>query len=82
MICCQLFVPVGYLLAYPFLPESPRYLIYRGKFVEAEEVMKKLSNHPDTIPQEIDMLRVQIEEQRELHKATTVLDCFKGTNLR
>lgn len=82
VICSQLFVPVGYLLAYPFLPESPRYLIYCGKFVEAEEVMKKLSNHPGTIPQEIDMLRVQIEEQRELHKATTVLDCFKGTNLR
>ena len=44
--------------------------------------MKKLSNHPDSIPQEIEMLRIQIEEQRELHKATTLLDCFKGTNLR
>lgn len=77
-----MFVPVGYLLAFPFLPESPRYLVYRGKFDEAEEVMKKLYNHPETITQEIEMLRVQIEEQRELHKATTVLDCFKGTNLR
>ncbi|KAH8427000.1 uncharacterized protein LDX57_004721 [Aspergillus melleus] len=82
VICCQLFVPVGYLLAYPFLPESPRYLVYRGRFAEAEAVMKKLSNHPETIPQEIEKLRVQIDEQRELHKATMVLDCFKGTNLR
>ncbi|KAI9041219.1 putative high-affinity glucose transporter [Aspergillus affinis] len=66
----------------PVPPRAPRYLVYRGKFAEAEAVMKKLSNRPETISQEIEMLRVQIDEQRELHKATTVLDCFKGTNLR
>ncbi|KAJ5461405.1 high-affinity glucose transporter [Penicillium daleae] len=82
VICCQLFVPVGYLIAYPFLPESPRYLVYRGRFTEAEEVMRRLSNHREAISQEIQLLKLQIEEQRELHKATSILDCFKDTNLR
>ncbi|CAG8021922.1 unnamed protein product [Penicillium olsonii] len=81
VICCQLFVPIGYLITLPFLPESPRYLIYRGKYAEAEQVMKKLHNNQDSIPQEIELLKFQIEEQRDLHKATSVLDCFKGTNL-
>lgn len=35
----------------------------------------------DNIAQEVEILKLQIEEQRELHKATSLLDCFKGTNL-
>ncbi|CAG8015705.1 unnamed protein product [Penicillium salamii] len=81
VICFQLLVPIGYLVALPFLPESPRYLIYRGKYAEAEQVLKTLHNNQDNIAQEIELLKVQIEEQRDLHKATSVLDCFKGTNL-
>lgn len=79
---CQLFVPLGYVVMYPLMPESPRYLIYRGKYDEAEEVLKKLSNHPETIAQEVQLLKIQVEEQRELHKATSLKDCFRGVNLR
>ncbi|OHF03673.1 hypothetical protein CORC01_00992 [Colletotrichum orchidophilum] len=82
VIVCQLFVPVGYATMYPFLPESPRYLIYRGRYDEAEKVLTRLSNRPETIPQEVQLLKAQVEEQRELHKATSLKDCFKGTNLR
>ena len=67
---------------YAFLPESPRFLVYRGKYDEAEAVLRSLSNHPETIPHEVQVLRAQVEEQRELHKATSILDCFRGTNLR
>ncbi|EXF82423.1 hypothetical protein CFIO01_01883 [Colletotrichum fioriniae PJ7] len=82
VIICQLFVPVGYATMFPFLPESPRYLIYRGKYEEAEKVLKRLSNRPETISQEVQLLKAQVEEQREMHKATTFKDCLKGTNLR
>ncbi|SPO07386.1 related to transporter (major facilitator superfamily) [Cephalotrichum gorgonifer] len=82
VILCQLFVPVGYAVFYAFLPESPRYLIYKGRFDEAEKVLTMLSNHPETVPHEVELLKAQVEEQRELHKATSVLDCFRGTNLR
>ncbi|KAK1700188.1 general substrate transporter [Colletotrichum godetiae] len=82
VIICQLFVPVGYATLYPFLPESPRYLIYRGKYKEAEQVLTRLLNRPETIPQEVQLLEAQVEEQQELHKATSFKDCFKGTNFR
>jgi hypothetical protein len=82
VILCQLLVPFGYISMYAFLPESPRYLVYRGKFEEAEAVMRSLSNHPESVPVEIEVLKAQVEEQRELHKATSLLDCFRGANLR
>ena len=82
MILCQLIVPVGYIAFYVFLPESPRYLVYRGRYDEAEAVLRSLSNHPETIPQEVELLKAQDLEQRELHRATSIWDCFQGTNLR
>ncbi|KAF4473088.1 high-affinity glucose transporter [Fusarium albosuccineum] len=82
VILCQLFVPLGYITFYVFLPESPRYLVYRGRFDEAESVLKSLSNHPETVPQEVQLLKAQVEEQRELHAASSIRDCFRGTNLR
>ncbi|KAK6221181.1 putative high-affinity glucose transporter protein [Colletotrichum tabaci] len=62
--------------------DSPRFLIYRGRFDEAEVVLRSLSNHPETVPQEIELFKAQVEEQRENHAAVTVLDCFRGINLR
>lgn len=82
VILCQLFVPIGYITFYAFLPESPRYLIYKGRYDEAGKVLKMLSNHPERVPQEVALLRAQVEEQRELHAASSLADCFKGSNLR
>jgi MFS transporter, SP family, sugar:H+ symporter len=82
VIICQFIVPVGYISFWFFLPEPPRYLLYHGRFDEAETVLRSLSNHPQTVPQEIELLKAEVEEQRENHAATTLVDCFKGTNLR
>ena len=82
VILCQLLVPIGYIAFYALIPESPRYLIYRGRFEEAEQVLRSLSNYPDTIPYEVELLKAQAEEQQELHKATSIWDCFRGSNRR
>ncbi|WYZ36125.1 hypothetical protein EsH8_XI_000008 [Colletotrichum jinshuiense] len=81
VILCQLIAPFGYISLWFFLPESPRFLIYCGRFDEAELVLRSLSNHPETVPQEIKLLKAQVKEQHENHAAVTVLDCLRGTNL-
>ncbi|CAI7656241.1 unnamed protein product [Penicillium manginii] len=82
VILCQLLVPVGIICSYPFLPETPRFLVYRGRFAEAELAIKDLYGPNYNAAEEVQLLQLQVEEQRELHKATSVMDCFKGTNLR
>ncbi|KAJ5609116.1 hypothetical protein N7528_009683 [Penicillium herquei] len=81
-IICQLLVPLGIVLSYSFLPETPRYLVYRGRFQEAEAAIKALYGPTYNALEEVQLLQLQVEEQRELHKATSVMDCFKGTNFR
>lgn len=75
-------VPVGIVLSYPFLPETPRYLVYRGRYVAAEAVIKDLYGPNYNATEEVQLLQLQVEEQREFYKATSILDCFRGTNLR
>ncbi|KAJ5103418.1 hypothetical protein N7532_003947 [Penicillium argentinense] len=72
----------GIICPYPFLPETPRFLVYRGRFAEAETAIKDLYGPNYNAAEEVQLLQLQVEEQRELHKATSVIDCFKGTNLR
>lgn len=81
-ILCQLLVPLGIICSYSFLPETPRYLVYRGRFQEAEHAIKELYGPEYNAHEEVQLLQLQVEEQRELHKATSILDCFKGTNFR
>ncbi|CAG7960184.1 unnamed protein product [Penicillium olsonii] len=82
VILCQLTVPVGIILSYPLLPETPRYLVYSGRYEEAETAIKDLYGAHYNAAEEVQLLRLQVEEQRELHRATSLMDCFRGTNMR
>ncbi|KAL2843173.1 hypothetical protein BJY01DRAFT_248757 [Aspergillus pseudoustus] len=75
-----LLAPTGIDLSYPFLPEPPRYLFYRGRYNEAEAAVKDLYGSNYNAAEEVQLLRLRVKEQRELHKATSILDCFRGTN--
>ncbi|CAG8030867.1 unnamed protein product [Penicillium nalgiovense] len=82
VILCQLLVPVGIIVTYPFLPETPRFLVYKGRYEEAKTAIKDLYGPNYNASEEVQLLRLQVEEQRELHRATSIMDCFRGTNRR
>ncbi|KAI4869218.1 general substrate transporter [Hypoxylon rubiginosum] len=86
-------VPLGTLFIVPaflavgllFVPESPRYLLYKGKTEAARKSLQKLrgdSLSPEAFELEwVEMVK-GIEEEK--HTANTIgpLDMFKGTELR
>lgn len=71
------------LAGLPFAPESPYWLVRRGRREDARNALLKLtssSNRPD-----IDKLLVGIEQtdllEQEFETETTYYDCFKGVSL-
>jgi sugar porter (SP) family MFS transporter len=75
--------PVALLIALPFAPESPYWLIRQGRKEDARKSLLRLTsakNRPD-----IDQMLIGIEQtdllEQELEKTTTYWDCFKGRNL-
>lgn len=80
----QFIIPVALVAGGFFLPESPRWLVGRGRFEEARVVLHFLRRGTpvEIIDEELDLL-VQAEQQdKELYEHTTWLDVFRGANLR
>ena len=76
--------PVVLLIGLPFAPESPYWLVRKGRNEEAMESLQKLSSkqhRPD-----LDGVLVMIQQtdflEQELEDTTSYADCFKGANLR
>jgi hypothetical protein len=86
-------IPVGILFVVPvvlavglfFVPESPRYLVNRGKMEEARAALGSLrggSLRPEELELEwVEMVR-GIEEEKKLASTIGPLDQFRGTDLR
>ncbi|KAH8893916.1 general substrate transporter [Thozetella sp. PMI_491] len=75
--------PVAILAALPFAPESPYWLVRKGRREEARKSLLKLTsakNRPD-----IDQVLLGIEQtdllEQEMEDTTTYMDCFRGKNL-
>ncbi|KAI1773940.1 general substrate transporter [Hypoxylon cercidicola] len=86
-------IPLGTLFIVPtflavglfFVPESPRYLLYKGKPEAARESLKKLrgdSLSPEGFELEWVEIVKGIEEEKHTVKTIGPLDMFKGTELR
>lgn len=71
-------------LAY-FAPESPWWLVRRGRLEEAREVVKRLTS-PENINFDIEknvaLMVVTTEFERTVNAETSYRACFQGTNLR
>lgn len=62
-----------------FLPDSPRWLISKGRSEEATKVMLWLRKKTpkDLVIEEMRLIELSIEEQKSEHYAATYMDCFR-----
>ncbi|OAA59725.1 sugar transporter [Niveomyces insectorum RCEF 264] len=69
-----------------FAPESPWWLVRKGRYEDAKKSLLRLTS-PQRDPtfdaaETVDMIRHTNELERDLSEGATYLDCFRGVNLR
>jgi SP family sugar:H+ symporter-like MFS transporter len=81
-IAVLLSLPILMIPGLPFLPESPRWLLKKGRDAEARRSLEKLyKDDPKfSVDNEMAFLKTSIREQAERNESAGWLDCFKGTN--
>lgn len=78
----QVAVPAFYVVGSYFVPESPRWLIGKGRIEEAERKLKTLrkANRPEMISQEIQMI-LEAEEVNQRQFDSSWIECIRyGSN--
>lgn len=75
--------PVPLIIGMIFAPDSPWWLVRRGRNEEARKSLRRLTNAPDEeVDKTISMIVLTNELEKEISAGTKYWDCFKGTNLR
>lgn len=83
-IIVQISPPVMLLMAVFFIPESPRWLLQKQRREEALRALayaRQGSMSEEAVLNELRLIEVAMEEERENHRATSFLDCFRHSNL-
>ena len=71
--------PVVFLIAYYFIPESPRWLISQKRIVEAEAILKravKINKGMD-----MEQVNLKLDTKEEINHKANILDLFKTRNI-
>ncbi|KAE9572033.1 hypothetical protein CGMCC3_g11938 [Colletotrichum fructicola] len=67
-------------------PESPWYLVRRGRLAEAEKSLRRLARkdhyNQETMAQTLELMKHTNEMEKIEAEGATYRDCFRGTNLR
>ncbi|KFY96603.1 hypothetical protein V501_00178 [Pseudogymnoascus sp. VKM F-4519 (FW-2642)] len=78
--------PMPIIVGILFAPESPWWLVRKGREAEAKEVIRRLAvQDPDDIESADNTVAMMIhtnEIEKEMSSGTSYFDCFKGTDLR
>jgi SP family general alpha glucoside:H+ symporter-like MFS transporter len=76
--------PVVLVVGITFAPESPWWLVRRGRNDDARKALRRLTSTEteQEIDHTISMMRHTNELEIEISAGTSYLDCFKGVNLR
>lgn len=76
--------PVPLIIGIALAPESPWWLVRKGRYDMARKSLRRLTSSPSDseLDNTIAMLRHSDEIEKELVAGTSYLDCFRGINLR
>lgn len=77
--------PVPILIGTIFAPESPYWLVRKGRIDDAKAVLRRLQaqGNPNFDPDDtVAMMQHTNELEREMSAGTSYLDCFKGVDRR
>lgn len=65
-----------------FVPESPWWLVRRGRLAEAEAALKQLASPKVDVKATLAVIEETDRLEQEIEAGSTYWDCFKGVNLR
>lgn len=74
--------PAIILIGSPFAPESPWWLVRKGRFDDAEKALKRLTAKGVDVKPTLAMIIETDRLELEMETGSTYWDCFKKTNLR
>ncbi|KUJ15586.1 sugar transporter [Mollisia scopiformis] len=76
--------PIPLLVGIAFAPESPWWLVRKGRYDDARKALGRLSSttSESKLDNTVSMMRHTNELEKEISAGTTYRDCFKGDNLR
>ena len=81
IVCAQWgFAVIGFV-GQIFMPESPVFLVQKGKIEAARKVLKRLYSSTDDAEGHLERIKLTLEEA-ETQKTASYIECFRGTNLR
>ncbi|KAJ9608652.1 hypothetical protein H2200_006423 [Cladophialophora chaetospira] len=74
----------GLLIGLALAPESPWWLVRRGRYADARKALTSLtsSRSADELDQTVSMMRHTDEVEKEISSGTSYINCFQGVNLR
>lgn len=82
-IAIQWFWPVVIIPLIAFAPESPWWLVRKGRIDEACHSVKRLSDlNKEQAEEAVALMRQTNSLEKAMHEGTSILDCFRGSNLR
>ncbi|KAH6986603.1 MFS hexose transporter [Ilyonectria destructans] len=70
------------LLIFPFMPESPWWLIAQNKNEKAVRALKCFGLSAEEIEKRIAVIKLTLEKSRHETENSSYLECFRNTNLR